>query len=420
MDDMGYADLSCYPGSKNSTPNMDALSAEGTTFTNFYAGSNICSPSRAALLTGMYPPRAGVPKVYLNTPKGISFKLTTMAEMLKDNGYETAIVGKWHLGHYPEFLPTNHGFNYFYGLPFSHDLKVDGKLPFYERNEVIEYNPDISMLTARYTMKAVEFIKENKDEPFFLYLAHNMPHTPLAASAKFKGKSNNGLYGDVIMEIDWSIGEVISTLKELGLEENTLVVISSDNGPSLKQGDGSGNAGNLREGKGTTFEGGHRVPGIFYMPGTVKAQMSDAFTSQIDIYPTVAEMTGATLPEYKIDGVNILSTLTEGAASPRKEYFYFQGKSIEAMRKGDLKVHKPHKYRTPNPERQVVNSENGKLKVFTKEIEASVFDLSKDESEAKNIKQKKEEFYNKSIKRMKSFNNKLKNNKFEPELKETK
>ncbi|WP_082796044.1 sulfatase [Flammeovirga sp. SJP92] len=420
MDDMGYADLSCYDGSLNETPTMDKMAEQGTKMTNLYAGSNICSPSRAALLTGMYPPRAGVPRVYLDTPKGLNYELTTLAELLKDNGYATALVGKWHLGYHDEYLPLNHGFDTFYGLPHSHDLKINGELHFYDNEKMIEVNPDPAQLTTRYTEKAVEYIKAKKDEPFFLYLAHNMPHTPLAVSDKHKGKSKNGLYGDVIMEIDWSVSQVLKTVKEQGLEENTLIIVSSDNGPSLKQGDHAGNAGIFREGKGTTFEGGHRVPGIFYMPGTVKSQQVDEMVSQIDIYPTIASMIGADLPDYKIDGLNILPTLKEGVKSPRNEFFYFQGKNVEAYRKGNFKVHKPHKYRSSHPEKVVINAESGKLKVFSKELEASVFDLANDPIESKNIKSSKEEMYNKYINRMKSFNKKLKGNKFQPEMKETK
>ncbi|WP_281616009.1 sulfatase [Flammeovirga sp. SubArs3] len=420
MDDMGYADLGCYEGSLNATPAIDKMASEGTIFTSFYAGSNICSPSRAALLTGMYPPRASVPRVYLDTPKGINYELTTLAELLKTKDYATALIGKWHLGYHDEFLPLNHGFDTFYGLPHSHDLKVNGELPFYENEKIIERNPDPAQLTTRYTEKAVEYIKENKDKPFFLYLAHNMPHTPLAVSSKFEGKSENGLYGDVIMEIDWSVNQVLEEVKKQGLEENTLIIVSSDNGPSLKQGNHAGNAGIFREGKGTTFEGGHRVPGIFYMPGTVKQQIVTDMTSQIDIFPTIAAMVQAELPEYKIDGVNMLSTLKEGETSPRREFFYFQGKTVEAYRKGNIKIHKPHKYRSSYPENVVINGESGKLKVFKKELEASVFNLDKDPSEKENIINKKEETYQKYLKRMKSFNKKLNTNKFEPELKETK
>ncbi|MCG8578586.1 MAG: sulfatase-like hydrolase/transferase, partial [Bacteroidales bacterium] len=264
MDDMGYADVSCYGAEKHTTPNIDKLAHEGMKFTNFYAASNICSPSRASLLTGCYSPRAGMPKVLLISKKGLSKEITTMAEMLKEQDYNTALIGKWHLGHHKELLPTNHGFDYFMGTPFSHDLKINGKLPFYENETVIENNPDITQLTTRYTEKAKDYIQENKDQPFFLWLCHNMPHTPLAVSDKFKGKSGNGLYSDVMMEIDWSVGEIAKELKKQGLDENTLLIVTSDNGPSLKQGEHAGNAGPFREGKGTTFEGGHRVPGVFY------------------------------------------------------------------------------------------------------------------------------------------------------------
>lgn len=414
MDDMGYQDLGCFGAPKNQTPNIDKMADEGVRFTNFYAGSNICSPSRASLLTGCYPPRVGMPKVLLDTPKGLSFKAETIAELLKKNGYATALVGKWHLGHYQEFLPTRHGFDYFYGTPFSHDMKVEGGLPFYEGEKVLEYNPDITQLTTRYTKKAKQYINENKDKPFFLYLAHNMPHTPLAVSKKFAGQSGSGLYADVMMELDWSVGEVLKELKKLGLEKNTLVVLSSDNGPSLKQGKHAGDAGVFREGKGTTFEGGHRVPGIFYMPGTIsKGKEFDDMVSQLDVFPTVAHITGTELPEYKIDGVNLWETLTKGEKHSRKEFFYFNAKNIEAYRKGNVKYHKAHKYRANGEKKS-----DGKYKVVSKQLEESVFDLSKDAGESKNILHQKANLAKKYKNRMQTFNKKLKSQKFSAEIKE--
>ncbi|PWJ41929.1 sulfatase family protein [Sediminitomix flava] len=419
MDDMGYADLSCYGAPENSTPQMDKIADKGVRFTNFYAGSNICSPSRAALLTGCYPPRASMPKVLLDTPKGLSYDLETMAEMLQKRDYATALIGKWHLGYYDEYLPLNHGFDYFYGVPHSHDLKVNGELPFYRNEEIIEKNPDNSTLTTRYTEEATKYIREHKDEPFFLYLAHNMPHTPLAVSDKFKGKSGHGLYADVMMEIDWSIGEVVKELKKQGLAKNTLVVISSDNGPSKKQGTHSGSAGPFREGKGTTFEGGHRVPGIVYMPGTIKGgQVIDDMVSQIDLYPTVAAIAGADLPDYSIDGYNIWNTLTSGEASPRKDFYYFNAKNIEAYRKGDKKVHKAHNYRGIDPDAYNDNKENGKLKVVRKKLEASVFDLSKDLGETNNLIQEEQGIFDEFVQEMKTFQQHVYQTMFKPEVKE--
>ncbi|MCT4586874.1 MAG: sulfatase-like hydrolase/transferase [Carboxylicivirga sp.] len=416
MDDMGYADVSSFGAEKHTTPNIDKLADEGMKFTNFYAASNICSPSRASILTGCYPPRAGMPKVLLISKKGLSNDITTMAEMLKEQDYKTALIGKWHLGHHKEFLPTKHGFDYFMGTPFSHDLKIDGKLLFYENEKVIENNPDITQLTTRYTEKAKDYIRENKDEPFFLWLCHNMPHTPLAVSDKFKGKSGNGLYSDVMMEIDWSIGEITKELKKQGLDENTLVIVSSDNGPSLKQGEHAGNASPFREGKGTTFEGGHRVPGIFYMPGTVqKGKTYEGIATQMDIFPTVAALSGAELPDYKIDGKNLLATLTKGADLKSDEFFYYNGKSLEAYRKGDIKFHREHKYRHPIDEK--VKEGQPKVKVVQKTQTTAAYDLSKDVDESNNILDKNPGIKNSSNKRMSEFNTELKQNKFEPELK---
>ncbi len=352
MDDMGYRDLHCYGNMDVKTPHSDKLAKDGVMCTNFYSASNFSSPSRASLMTGMYPPRASVARVYMvNEPgkeKGLSYKTVTMAEMLRDNGYATALIGKWHLGHIQEFLPTRHGFDYFYGLPFSHDLKLkDGTLPFYENESIIECNPDISQLTTRYTERAVQYIEDNKEKPFFMYLAHSMPHTPLAVSTKYAGKSGVDIYHDVIMEIDWSIGQVMQALKDNGLDKNTLVVISSDNGPSLKQGVNAGDAGELREGKGTTFEGGHAVPGIFYMPGTIKPKTYDGISVQLDIYPTVARATGSQLPSYFVDGYDMWDMLC--GAKPnyeRDEFFYYESWTVEAYRKGDYKYNIEHEYRT--------------------------------------------------------------------------
>ena len=383
---MGYQDLACFGGENRFTPNLDRLAANGVIFTNFYSASQICSPARAGLLTGCYPQRVGVPEVLLLSKNGISKEAITIPEMLKPQGYTSALIGKWHLGHQKEFLPLNHGFDYFYGTPFSNDMKDENKvLPFYENEKVIETDPDNNMLTTRYTEKAIQFISEHKDEPFFLYLAHNMPHTPLGVSDKFTGKSGYGLYADVIMEIDWSVNEIVKTLEQYNIDKNTLIIISSDNGPSLKQGIFAGDAGELREGKGTTFEGGHKVPGIVYMPGTVlTGKIIDDISSQLDIYPTIAEITGAKLPDYQVDGVSLWNTLTKGQAHSRDVFYFFLKYELQAMRKGDFKVHNAHSYKSPYPQRKKRKSSE-KYKSFTHEIETSVFNVRENPGETENL-----------------------------------
>lgn len=362
-DDQGYADTGAYGATGFQTPNLDQMSAEGIRFTSAYAVSNACSPSRAAMLTGCYPMRVGIPDVLGPSKKqnghavGLHPNEITMAELLKPLGYATACIGKWHLGDIPEFLPMNQGFDVYFGLPYSNDMwpnhptaKDYPDLPLMEGNDVVELNPSMDQLTTRYTEHAVQFIRDNKDHPFFLYLAHNMPHVPLGVSDKFRGKSAQGLYGDVIMEIDWSVGEILRTLKEAGLDDRTLVVFTSDNGPWLSYGNHAGSAIPLREGKGTTWEGGHRVPCIVRWPGKIPAgQVCDKMIANFDFYPTVAEATGAPLPTDRvIDGKSLWPLLsgTPGAGTPH-EYFFFYGRSeLQAVRKGPWKLHLPHQYRS--------------------------------------------------------------------------
>ena len=415
MDDMGYADLGCFNSLNNQTPKIDQIAQGGMKFTNFYAGSNICSPSRASLLTGCYPPRAGMPDVLVgNSENGLSYQITTMAEMLKGQGYSTALVGKWHLGHQPGFLPLHHGFDYFYGTPFSHDIKVNGNLPFYKNDQVIENNPDISQLTTRYTDEAVKYIKDHKDSPFFLYVAHNMPHTPLAVSDKYKDKSGFGLYADVMMELDWSVGEIVKELEIDGIDKNTLVIITSDNGPSLKKGIYAGDAGPLREGKTTTFEGGHRVPGIFYMPGTVRSGYTyNGMATQLDIFPTVAYISGSALPNYQIDGTNMWPALTTGASYGRNEFFFYHKDDLEAYRKDDLKLHRPHDYWHSIPDPNNPNSSN--LQQVKYNIDWSIYNLFDDVGENNNILDQQEAIRISYDSKMTEFNNGLLLNKFEPE-----
>jgi arylsulfatase A-like enzyme len=356
-DDLGYGDVGCYGAKNLETPNLDRMAAEGMRFKDFHVAASVCTPSRAALLTGCYPQRVSLPHVL--GPKstiGVSSQEQTIAEILRPRGYATACFGKWHLGHYRQFLPTRHGFDEYFGLPYSNDMwprhptdKNYPQLPLIEGENTIEYNPDQTKLTTWYTERAVGFIEKNKDRPFFIYLAHSMPHVPLHVSDKFKGKSKLGLYGDVIMEIDWSVGQILSTLKRLGIDENTLVFFTSDNGPWLSYGDHAGSAGPLREGKGTAFEGGQRIPGICRWPGKIPAgKPCGELVTTMDILPTLARLAGAELPYLSIDGKDIwpLMSRQKGATSSHDGFFYYNGWALEAVRSGKWKLHLPHNFRT--------------------------------------------------------------------------
>lgn len=359
-DDQGYQDLGCYGSPLIQTPNIDNMAREGIRLTDFYAAQAVCTASRAGLLTGCYPNRIGIHSAFFpNHEEGIHEDETTLAEMLKDRGYQTAIYGKWHLGDHPQFMPNNHGFDEYYGIPYSNDMwpphplqcirYVFDPLPLYQDDIVIDTLFDQSMLTTRLTEKSVDFIARNKNNPFFLYLAHPMPHVPLFVSDKFKGKSQRGLYGDVIMELDWSTGEVFKALKEHGLDENTLVIYTSDNGPWLAYGDHGGSAYPYREGKGTTWEGGQREPCIIRWPGKLpKAQVIETPMMAIDILPTLAHITGASLPERKIDGKNVWDVWTgKSRTSPQEAYFYYYYvNELHAVRYKNWKLHFPHRYNT--------------------------------------------------------------------------
>lgn len=360
LDDVGYGDFSCNGAYGYTTPNIDNMAAEGVRFTHFLAGQPISGASRAGLLTGCYPNRigfAGAPGP--DSDFGIHPDEMTMGELLKQKGYNTAIFGKWHLGSQKQFLPLQNGFDEYYGLPYSNDMwpfhPQQGEvfnfpdLPTYDGNEVTGYNTDQSRFTADYTTRSVGFIKKNKDKPFLLYLAHTMPHVPLAVSDKFKGKSEQGLYGDVMMEIDWSIGEILKALREQGLEENTLVVLTSDNGPWANYGNHAGSAAGLREAKATTFDGGNRIPCIMYWKGkTQPGTVCNRLASNIDLFPTLAEISGAPLPQRKIDGVSLLPLIRgEKEVNPRESFVYYYNKNdLEAVTDGQFKLVFPHKYVT--------------------------------------------------------------------------
>ena len=357
-DDQGYADVGVFGAEGFETPNLDRMAAEGRTFTDFYAAQAVCSASRAALLTGCYPNRIGIQGALgPNSKTGISADESTIAEVLKPLGYATAIFGKWHLGDSPRFLPTRHGFDEYFGLPYSNDMwprhptNPGGypPLPLIEGEEVVEHNPDQHNLTTWYTDRAVSFIDAHKDEPFFLYVPHSMPHVPLFVSEKFEGKSAQGLYGDVIMEIDWSVGQILDAIGRNGLDENTLVIYCSDNGPWLSYGDHAGSAGPLREGKGTTFDGGQREPTIMRWPGRIPDGTSciePAMT--IDVLPTLAAITGATLPDHAIDGLDISPLIfgEDRAESPHDALYFYWGGDLQAVRSGPWKLHFPHDYRS--------------------------------------------------------------------------
>lgn len=403
-DDLGYGDLGSYGALSYQTPNLDKLASEGMRFTNFEIAQAICSASRAAILTGCYPNRVGIGGALNPHAKiGLNPEEETIAELVKRAGkYKTAMYGKWHLGHLKPFLPLQQGFDEYLGIPYSNDMwkwTYDMQLATKETHarkasypelpliagdtlfKTLENLDDQAELTTLYTERAVDFIRRNKDAPFLLCVPHAMPHVPLAVSEKFKGKSRQGLYGDVIMEIDWSVGEIVKALERYGLTENTLVIFTSDNGPWLNFGDHAGSAGGLREGKGTTFEGGHRVAGIMKWPAQIPPNsICSQLASSIDFFPTFADMLGLELPEQKIDGVSILPLMRgEYHANPRKIFYYYQGNALEAVRKENWKLVFPHMHRTY----EGVAPGNGGVDGATRQqqIGLALYDLRRDPGE---------------------------------------
>lgn len=343
-DDQGYQDVGCYGSPDIATPNLDRMAREGMRFTDFYSGAPVCSASRAALLTGSYCDRVGVTGVFFPNRKrqGLHPDEQTVAEVLKGAGYATACIGKWHLGDEPHFLPTRQGFDRYFGIPYSNDMRIkrDGKSgpPLMRDTEIVEHPANQATLTQRYTREAVQFLEQNKERPFFLYLPHTMPHIPLFASEDFRGKSKRGLYGDTIEEIDWSVGQILATLKRLGLDDNTLVIFTSDNGPWLSMKKNGGSAKPLRDGKFTTFEGGMRVPCLMRWPGRIPAgKTCREVCSVIDVLPTFTALAGAGRDETrKIDGHDITPLLEarDGAKSPHEALFL----RMDAVRAGDWKL----------------------------------------------------------------------------------
>jgi arylsulfatase A-like enzyme len=410
MDDMGYGDLSCYGASTYRTPNIDKLANEGIRFTNFLATQPICTASRTALMTGCYPNRVNLTAALMPYHKtGIHENEKTLAELLKEQSYATGIFGKWHLGHHKQFLPLQHGFDEYVGLPYSNDMWpifYDGgkspaghskndmpNLPLYSNNDKIKEIStleDQANLTTLYTEKAIDFIEKNKKKPFFLYLPHSMPHVPIAVSDKFKGKSKQGLYADMMMEIDWSVGEIMETLRKNKLEENTIVIFTSDNGPWLSFGNHAGSSGGLREGKQTSFEGGHRVPCIMKWKGiTPRGVICNSLATNMDIYPTIASLCKGKIPEHTIDGKD-LSAIIRGdmEATPRQVFYYYYLKnSLQAVRKGNWKLILPHESLTF--EGQVVKDNGFPGEGVSKiKMPKALYDLRRDPGERQDLQAK--------------------------------
>jgi arylsulfatase A len=395
IDDMGYGDLGCYGSTVNRTPNLDRMAREGTRFTDFYVAQAVCSASRTALLTGCYPNRLGIlGALGPQSKNGISDNEKTLGDVLKSSGYATCIVGKWHLGHHPQFLPTRHGFDDYFGLPYSNDMgPKPGRtnappVPLIAGEKTIETNPDMNTITARYTEHAVGFMRKNKDRPFFLYLPHTMVHVPIGAADSFRKKEGKGLYAAAVEEVDWSAGQILATLKELGLDEKTLVIMSSDNGPWLSYGNHGGSAGPLREGKGTSWEGGVREPCIVRWPGQVPAGRvcRDPWMT-IDVLPTLAHLTGAELPNLPIDGKDAWPLLhgDAGAGSPQEAYYFYWGKELQGVRSGKWKLHFPHSYRSLTGSPGHDGTAGGYTDAHT---DLALFDLEGDVGEKTNVADK--------------------------------
>ena len=397
-DDLGHADINSFSRAgrkvRPRTPNLDRMAAEGVRLTNFYVAQAVCSASRAALLTGAYPNRVGITGALNHTAThGINPEELTIAEVLKERGYATAVFGKWHLGHQQPFLPPRHGFDEYLGLPYSNDMwprhpqqkNFYPELPLIEGDQVVKLDPDQSELTTLFTQRAVQFIQRNKEKPFFLYLAHPMPHVPLFVSGKHRGKTGQGLYGDVIAELDWSVGQVLDAIKAAKLDEQTLVIFTSDNGPWLSYGDHAGSAAPFREGKGTAFEGGVRVPFLARWPGRIaKRQVRDAPAMTIDLLPTIARLAGARPPlDRIIDGRDIWPVLSNArnAASPHDALYFYWGLELHAVRSGRWKLHLPHPYQSL----ETAGAGGMPGRYVRKDLELSLFDLEKDPGETANV-----------------------------------
>ncbi len=414
-DDLGYSDVGCFGAKDIRTPHIDRLAKEGTRFTSFYVSQPVCTASRASLMTGCYANRVGLAGALNHTSKtGIHADEVLLPELLRQRGYATAIFGKWHLGHRPEFSPLRHGFNEFIGIPYSNDngplhpvVKTIPSLPWINGEKTAELDPDQSQFTARLTEHAIQFLERHRDQPFFLYLPHIMPHVPIFASEKFKGRSARGLYGDVVEELDWSVGQIVSALKWLSLDDNTLVIFTSDNGPFLSYGEHAGTATPFREGKLTTFEGGVRTPCVMWCPKKIPAgRTCDEPVASIDLLPTLAKLAGAPLPKHPIDGLDVWPILSgqPNARTPHESLLFFSGDELQAIRSGDWKLHFSHDYLTvagpPGRAGKPANFEKMQPKSIeesgirgiasrhgyeVRRIERSLFNLKDDSSEARDV-----------------------------------
>ena len=376
-DDLGYGDLSCYGAKDINTPNIDQIAKEGIKFTEFYSASSVCSPSRAALLTGRYPQRMGINTVFfLESFTGIPDKEITIPEILKEKGYATGIVGKWHLGHHSKYLPLQHGFDEYFGIPYSNDME---SVVYMRGNEVESYKVKQQYITKTYTKEAQKFITKNKDNSFFLYIAHSMPHVPLYASEEFIGTSKRGLYGDVVQELDWSVGQILKSLREHGILENTLIVFSSDNGPWLAMKEDGGSAGDLREGKTFTFDGGMKVPTVAMWKNRIpQGIINTEVASQMDWFPTIANITGSSIPKgLVIDGLDISKVLTDKGNRKNSDLLFLDGKQLQGYRSGQWKVKLPYK-----------GFRGNKWKQFVKAHDTLLFNLNTDPGEKNNLFEK--------------------------------
>jgi arylsulfatase len=414
-DDLGYSDVGCFGATDIRTPNIDRLATDGTRFTSFYVSQPVCTASRASLMTGCYANRVGLAGALNHTSKvGINSEELLLPELLQQRGYATGIFGKWHLGHRAEFSPLRHGFHEFLGIPYSNDngplhpvVKTIPSLPWIEGAKTIEQDPDQSQFTRRLTERAIDFMTRHNDRPFFLYVPHIMPHVPIFVSEKFKGRSGRGLYGDVVEELDWSVGEIVAALKRLNLAENTLVIFTSDNGPFLSYGHHAGSATPFREGKLTTFEGGVRTPCLMRWPNQIPAGRScDEPVASIDLLPTLAKLIGSPLPKQRIDGLDVWPILSgqPDARSPHESLLFFSGEELQAIRSGDWKLHFAHDYLTvagtPGQFGKPANFEKMQPKSIeesgirgiasrhgyeVRRLEQSLFNLQEDPSESHNV-----------------------------------
>jgi arylsulfatase A-like enzyme len=407
IDDLGYADIGPFGATAYPTPNLDRMADEGRRFTDFHSATAVCSASRAALMTGCYPERVSIlGALGPRSPIGINAEELTLAELCKEQGYATGIFGKWHLGDRRKFLPLQHGFDEYFGLPYSNDMWNRGprgeelsaetrkagfpQLPLFSGNEIVDEEvtgEDQTQLTTQYTEHAVDFIDRHRDEPFLLYVPHSMVHVPLYVSEKFRDKSGAGMFGDVMMEVDWSVGEILAALKRNGLDEKTLVIFTADNGPWLNYGNHAGSAGPLREGKGTMFEGGYREACVMRWPGHVPADTTcDELCVTFDLLPTIAKLLGAKLPEDRIiDGKDIMPLITgePNVESPHETFYCYYGGELRAVRDRRWKLHLPHQYRTL--EGRQAGADGYPKPYGQARIGTALFDLKNDVGETKDV-----------------------------------